>query len=145
MSAPHHLPQRHLNLLPNSAAATAPLKVPFSVRPNIAERFSRLLHEIEVFLQACTYEEICKFWKAIAHLRHCLQNCTYPSEVPQFLTIRRRQRDFSRILEVLADLTYPQMHLSSYVTQEVGNSDRKQSKLKEQAFPSIYPHLAIQK
>ena len=111
MSAPHHLPQRHLNLLPNPIPKTSP----FSVRPNIADRFSQLLNEIEFFLLTCTYEEICKFWQAIADLRHRLQKPVDSSEVPQFLTSRRKQRDFCRILEVLADLPYPKLHLSNHL------------------------------
>lgn len=145
MSASHHLPQRHLNLLPSSA----PQNLLFSVRPSISDRFSQLLHEIEVFLLACTYEEMCKFWNAIANLRHCLQSYDDPSEVPQFLTGRRRQRDFCRILEVLADLPYPQMHLSNHLA--TGSGDRNGSKQTQLRQPKSrqgnfdYPHLVTQR
>ncbi|WP_055076236.1 hypothetical protein [Pseudanabaena sp. 'Roaring Creek'] len=111
MSAPHHLPQRHLNLIPS------PLAMPLysqqlGVRPSIADRFSYLLHEIESFLLACTHEEMCRFWNAIANLRHYWQKNVHSSEMPQFLSGRRRHRDFCRILEVLADLTYPKLRPS---------------------------------
>lgn len=111
MSAPHHLPQRHLDLISSSS----PQRLPFSVRPSIADRFSQVLHEIEVFLLACTYEEMCSFWKAIDNLRQYLQPPSHPSEMPQFLSTRKKQRDFCRILEVLADLPYPQLHLSHHL------------------------------
>lgn len=140
MSASHHLPQRHLNLLPSSV----PQNSSFSVRPSISERFSQLIHEIEVFLLACTYEEMCKFWNAIANLRHCLQNCAYPSEVPQFLTGRRRHREFCRILEVLADLTYPQMHLSNHLAVGKG-SKQTQTYPHSQQSDLGYPHLVTQR
>ncbi len=110
MSAHHYLPQRHLNLLPNSL----PQNSPALVRPHIADRLRQLLDEIESFLLVCTHEEMCNFWSAIANLRQCLQQ---RPDVPQFLTGRRTQRDFCRILEVLADLPYPKLHLSSHLSE----------------------------
>ncbi len=145
MSASHRLPQRHLNLLPNPS----PQNSSFAVRPSIADRFSQLIHEIEIFLLACTYEEMCKFWKAIANLRHYLQNAADPSEVPQFLTGRRRQRDFCRILEVLADLPYPKMHLSSHLSASSNLVGDLQTAQPTQSLPRHgslgYPHLATQR
>jgi len=134
MSAPHPLPQRHLNLissLPNSLRQTSQ----FGVRPSMADRFSQLLHEIEVFLWACTYEEMCSFWKAIANLRHYLQKNVNPLEMPQFLNDRRKHRDFSRILEVLADLPYPKLHLSHHVAERSG----------DRPTHHVYPHLVNQR
>ncbi len=117
MSAHHRLPQRHLNLLPNSLSSKASKNLPLFIRPHIADRLGQLLDEIESFLLTCTHEETCSFWSAIANLRQCLQKCPSQSEVPQFLTGRRTQRDFCRILEVLADLTYPKLHLSSHLSE----------------------------
>jgi hypothetical protein len=131
MSAPHHLPQRHLNLISGQYSQTSQ----FGVRPSIADRFSQLLSEIESFLLACTYEEMCSFWNAIANLRQYLQKDTNSSEVPQFLNGRKNQRDFCRILEVLADLPYPQLHLSTHVAERA--SDRRRQ--------HVYPHLVTQR
>lgn len=148
MSASPYLPQRHLNLIPNPA----PQETQFSVRPSITERFSQLLREIESFLLACSHEEMRKFWHAISELRHGLQNCAVSSEVPQFLTGRRKQRDFCRILEVLADLPYPKMHLSNHLAPNSGHRDRMasqpnqlhQSQLRERGV-FAYPYLAVQR
>ena len=131
MSAPHHLPQRHLNLISSHPRQTSQ----FGVRPSIADRFSHLLSEIESFLLACTYEEMCSFWNAIANLRQYLQKDVNSSEVPQFLNGRRKQRDFCRILEVLADLPYPHLHLSTQLSKSAG--DRYQH--------FAYPHLVTQR
>jgi hypothetical protein len=123
MSAPHylperhhlkrHLPKRHLNLLTNFTSQKHQ-----DCRPaSIADRFCYLLDEIESFLLTCTYDEICKFWNAIDNLRQYFQNFqkrTQQSEVPNFLNHRRQKRDFCRILEVLADLSYPKLHLSNH-------------------------------
>jgi hypothetical protein len=128
MSAPHHLPQRHLNLISSHPRQTSQ----FGVRPSIVDRFSQLLSEIESFLLACTHEEMCSFWNAIANLREYLQRNTSSLEVPQFLNGRKQQRDFCRILEVLADLPYPHLRLSTQVTE--GTGDRRQ-----------HPHLALQR
>lgn len=135
MSAPHHLPQRHLKLIPSHPNERSPLRSQFAIRPSIADRFSQLLHEIEAFLLACTYEEMCSFWNAIANLRQYLQKNTNSSEVPHFLNGRKQQRDFCRILEVLADLTYPHLHLSSQLPERTG--DRRQH--------HVYPHLVTQR
>lgn len=135
MSAPHHLPQRHLNLISSSLPSLPSQTSAFGVRPSIADRFSQLLHDIESFLLACTYEEMCSFWNAIADLRQHLQRNANPSEMPQFLNGRRKQRDFCRILEVLADLPYPQMHLSNRLAERSG--DRRTQ--------HVYPHLATQR
>ena len=113
MSAPLYLSQRHLNLIPNSSVQTEK----FGTRISIADRFSQLLHDIEAFLLACTYEEMCSFWNAIANLRHYLQASSNPSEMPQFLSGRRKKRNFNRILEVLADLTYPKMRPSQHLAK----------------------------
>lgn len=147
MSAIHHLPQRHPPINPRSSSEASlrspyssgqPVSVrPTSMRPSIADRLSQLLHEIEAFLLACTHEEMCKFWKAIATLRQCLQNSAYQSEVPQFLTDRRKHRDFCRILEVLADLPYPKLHLSSQV------SDRSRFRETQPYSTFGYPHSAF--
>ncbi|GBO52968.1 hypothetical protein APA_769 [Pseudanabaena sp. lw0831] len=134
MSAPHHLPQRHLNLMSHPRQTSQ-----FGVRPSIADRFSQLLSEIESFLLACTYEEMCSFWNAIANLRQYLQKDTNSSEVPQFLNGRRKQRDFCRILEVLADLPYPQLHLSTHLAARTGDLRQPQ----QTSF--VYPHLVIQR
>jgi hypothetical protein len=116
---------------------------PTSVRPSIADRLSRLLQEIEAFLLASTYEEMCNFWKAIANLRQCLQNPSYQSEVPQFLTDRRKHRDFCRILEVLADLPYPKLHLSSQLSQQLSDRSRFQQTQQAHQYSAFgYPHLA---
>lgn len=130
MSAPHHLPQRHLRLIPSHPSE----RFQTAIRPSIADRFSQLLHEIEAFLLACTYEEMCSFWNAIANLRQYLQKNSNSSEMPQFLTGRRQQRDFCRILEVLADLPYPKLHLSKHLSER---ADRRTH--------HVYPHLAIQR
>jgi hypothetical protein len=132
MSAPHHLPQRHLNLIPSYPRQTSQ----FGVRPSIADRFSQLLSDIESFLLACTHEEMCSFWNAIANLRHYLQKNTNSSEVPQFLNGRKQQRDFSRILEVLADLPYPHLHLSTQLPECMGDRRRQHY---------AYPHLVAQR
>ena len=131
MSAPHHLPQRHLNLISSHPRQTSQ----FGVRPSIADRFSQLLSDIESFLLACTHEEMCSFWNAIAYLRQYLQKNTNSSEVPHFLNGRKQQRDFCRILEVLADLTYPHLHLSSQLPERTG--DHRQH--------YVYPHLVTQR
>jgi len=131
MSAPHHLPQRHLNLISSYPRQTSK----FGVRPSIADLFSQLLSDIESFLLACTHEEMCSFWNAIANLRQYLQKNTNSSEVPHFLNGRKQQRDFCRILEVLADLTYPHLHLSSQLPERTG--DRRQH--------HVYPHLVTQR
>ncbi|TYQ25006.1 hypothetical protein PseudUWO311_16905 [Pseudanabaena sp. UWO311] len=131
MSAPHHLPQRHLNLISSHPHQTSQ----FGVRPSIAERFSQLLFEIESFLLACTHEEMCSFWNAIANLRQYLQKNTNSSEVPHFLNGRKQQRDFCRILEVLADLPYPHLHLSTQLPER--SDDRRQH--------YVYPHLVTQR
>lgn len=139
MSADHHLPQRHLNLLTNSS----PKKPQVFVRPCIAERFSQLLEEMEAFLLACTYDEMCNFWNATANLRQSIQKSSNRPEVPQFLTGRRKQRDFSRILEVLADLPYPQLHLSNHLSGRSASrhSDRVKlplSKSRQRGFDCLY-------
>ena len=131
MSAPHHLPQRHLNLISGQYSQTSQ----FGVRPSMVDRFSQLLSEIESFLLACTYEEMCSFWNAIANLRQYLQKDTNSSEVPQFLSGRKNQRDFCRILEVLADLPYPQLHLSTHVAERASDRLRQH----------VYPHLVTQR
>ncbi len=130
MSAPHHLPQRHLNLISGHPRQTSQ----FGVRPSIADRFSQLLSEIESFLLACTHEEMCSFWNAIANLRQYLQKNPNSSEVPHFLNGRKQQRDFCRILEVLADLPYPHLHLTQ-LPESI--SDRRQH--------YVYPHLVAQR
>lgn len=135
MSAPHRLPHRHLNLISDHPRQTSQ----FGVRPSMADRFSQLLSEIESFLLACTYEEMCSFWTAIANLRQYLQKSADSSEVPQFLNVRRKHRDFCRILEVLADLPYPHLHLSTQVAER--KCDRKQTKQN----PFAYPHLVTQR
>jgi hypothetical protein len=135
MSAPHHFPQRHLNQISSSLPSSPSQSSAFGVRPSIADRFSHLLDDIEAFLLACTYEEMCSFWNAIADLRQYLQKTTNPSEVPQFLNGRRKQRDFCRILEVLADLPYPKLHLSKRLAERSG--DRRTH--------HVYPHLAAQR
>lgn len=107
MSAPNYLPQRHLKPIPNSPPSTG--------RATSSHRLAHLLHEIESFLFACTYEEMCSFWKAIAHMRQYFQDFQSHSlyaDIPYFLSDRRKNRDFCRILEVLANLNYPKLHLS---------------------------------
>ncbi|MCY7333883.1 MAG: hypothetical protein LH649_14795 [Pseudanabaena sp. CAN_BIN31] len=139
MSAPRH---RHLNLI--SSRTNSPRQTsPFGIRPRIADRFSQLLHEIEAFLLACTYEEMCSFWDAIANLRQYLEkdleraaNC---SEVPKFLNSRRKQRDFCRILEVLADLPSPKLRLSHHLPKR--SNDRRHPN--RHLF--VHPHLSIQR
>lgn len=117
MSATHHLPQRHLNLLTSSTYPTAQ----FSARSNVADRLSQILEAIEGFLLTCTYAEMCNFWNAIANLRQSLPKCIESNQVPQFLTYRRKQRDFCRILQVLADLPYPKLHLSNHQATKSGD------------------------
>ncbi|OYQ62086.1 hypothetical protein B9G53_23875 [Pseudanabaena sp. SR411] len=134
MSAPHHLPQRHLQLIPNQPSQRSPLRSQFAMRPSIADRFSQLLHEIEAFLLACTYEEMCSFWNAITNLRQYLQKNSNSSEMPQFLNGRRQQRDFCRILEVLADLPYPKLHLSKHLAERADRHTQH-----------VYPHLVTQR
>jgi hypothetical protein len=135
MSAPHHLPQRHLNLISGQYSQTSQ----FGVRPSITDRFSQLLSEIESFLMACTHEEMCSFWNAITNLRQYLQKDNNSSEVPQFLNDRKQQRDFCRILEVLADLSYPQLHLSTNLSTQVAE---RASHSRQQ---HVYPHLVTQR
>lgn len=118
MSAPHYFPERHLNVLTNFATQ----KDQAHLRPRIADRLWHLLDEIESFLLTCTYDEICRFWNAIDNLRQYfqeddLQQQTQQAEVPNFLNHRRQKRDFCRILEVLADLPYPKLHLSNHSGQ----------------------------
>ncbi len=112
MSATNYLPQHHLNLIANSPPhATSKA----ASNPNLSDRLTYLLREIESFLLACTYEEMCSFWKSIANMRqyfHGLQTYSLCVEIPYFLSDRRKNRDFCRILEVLADLNYPKLHLS---------------------------------
>lgn len=156
MSAIHHLPQRLPPISPRSSSEVSSRSPylsgqtvsgqaisgrPISMRPSIADRLSQLLHEIETFLLACNHEEMCKFWKAIAKLRHSFQNSAYQSEVPQFLTERRKHRDFCRILEVLADLPYPKLHLSSNLSSQVSDRSRFQETQPYSAFG--YPHSAF--
>lgn len=123
MSAPHHLPQRHLNLLGKSPRRSLngshgfAVQNPQSVRQaSVSDRLSLLIGEIEAFLQVCTYEEMCSFWDAMSRLRQCLHHEAHFSDVPQFLTSRQQHRDFCRILEVLADLPYPKLHLSEKIS-----------------------------
>ncbi|OIP77127.1 MAG: hypothetical protein AUK48_04535 [Oscillatoriales cyanobacterium CG2_30_44_21] len=111
-------PQRHLSLLnkipqPNPCQKVGASTSRGSSRKSIGDRLLALVNEIEAFLKVCTYEEMCNFWAAVTDLRHRLHKSPYVSEVPQFLNGRRQTRDFCRILEVLADLPYPQMHLSN--------------------------------
>lgn len=146
MSTTNHLPQRHLNLLPR-LPSPSPSSFAFSVRP--ADRFSPLLNEIEGFLLTCTYEEIYKFWQEIGNLRQRIQNsANYStanySDVPQFLTGRRKQRDLCRILEVLADLPYPKLHVSSHLAKNSGDR-RNSQRTKPRHSDFGYPHLAIQR
>jgi hypothetical protein len=108
MSAPHHFLLRQLDL----GAKPAPKKSPIDIRPSIGDRFASLLQEIESFLLVCSYEELCSFWEAIADLREYPPKVTTRLEVPQFLNTRKKQRNFCRILEVLADLPYPKLSLS---------------------------------
>ena len=79
-----------------------------------SDRLWRLLNEIESFLLTCTYDERCRFWNSINNLRQNFQKRTRQAEVPNFLNHRRRKRNFCRILEVLADLSYPKLHLSNH-------------------------------
>ena len=137
MSTPHHLLQRHLNLLPSSTHKTSQ----FFVRPHIADRLYQLLDEIEAFLWTCSYEEICNFWNAISNLRQCIQKRHNQPQVPQFLTCRRKQRDFCRILEVLADLPYPKLHLSHHPVRHSGDRAKSQQ-LKPPQSAFAHPHFA---
>ncbi|MDX2256772.1 MAG: hypothetical protein NW214_14760 [Pseudanabaenaceae cyanobacterium bins.39] len=97
--------QRHLN--PRLQV------IPRSPSPSITERLYRLINDIESFLMMCNDEEFCNFWQAITHLRQYIQIQTRRPTMPKFLNSRRKNRSFIRILAVLADLNYPQMHLSS--------------------------------
>ena len=151
MSATHH---RHLNLLISSTYSTSQFaQSQFAERPNISDRFVQLLEAVEDFLLNCTYAEMCNFWSAIADLRQKLQKYTQQSPVPSFLTSRRKQRDFCRILEVLADLPYPQLHLSNHLADKSGDrvggeSWRSRQSTFQSAFANPHlanPHLAIQK
>lgn len=143
MSAPQHFSQRHLNLIPSSSTNSPSQTSQFGVRPSMADRLSQLLYEIEAFLFTCTHEEMCSFWDAIANLRQYLeknsQKITNLSEVPQFLNSRRKQRDFCRILEVLADLSYPKLHRSHHLPKRSG--DRHQPN----RHPFSNPHLTTQR
>jgi hypothetical protein len=108
MSATHQFPPRHLNLLTNSSC-----KQPnFSSCPSITDRVLSLLEAIEKFLLTCTSLEMCRFWKAVHNLR---QSLSKKPDIPQFLNNRRKKRSFIRILEVLANLPYPKMHLSEHL------------------------------
>jgi hypothetical protein len=110
MRVANRLPSQHIDLLLlNSPSATSR----GFLRPHIAARFDQVLDEVEEFLLTCNHEEVCTFWNSLNQLRQCLRHPPYQSEVPQFLAFRRKQRDFDRILEVLADLPYPKMHLSN--------------------------------
>jgi hypothetical protein len=100
MSASNFFKQRQSSTFPRTAS------------PSVPERFYKLINDIEKFLWACTEEEVCHFWQAIAHLRQYIQMQAKRSPIPNFLNYRRKNRDFTRILTVLADLNYPQMHLS---------------------------------
>jgi hypothetical protein len=111
MSATYHLPRQNLQSLVSPPCPRSSKRSP-ALRPPIADRIVQLLREIETFLTTCTYEEISSFWQAVSHLRQHLHRVTRRSEVPCFLDCRRKNRDFCRILEVLADLPYPKMHLS---------------------------------
>ena len=145
MSAYHRLSQIHLSLSPSSS----PKYSSFEVHPSLPDQFSQLIHEIEEFLLACTYDEMCKFWNSIANLRHYLHNSSNSYEVPQFLTARRRQRDFCRILEVLAYLPYPQMHLSSHLSAKsnlvVDRRTDQQNNLYPRYGAFAHHHLATEK
>ncbi len=112
MSATHHLPRQNLQLITSPPCPNNSRRSP-ALRPHIADRIVQLLREIETFLITCTYEEINSFWQAVSHLRQHLHKIIRRSEIPCFLDYRRKNRDFCRILEVLADLPYPQMHLSN--------------------------------
>jgi len=139
-------PQRHLNLLSKTPKTHQRKTVGFTNQisqidsyTRISDRLSALVSEIEAFLRVCTYEEMCNFWDAITNLRHRLHKSPYSSEVPQFLSGRRQNRDFCRILEVLADLPYPQMHLSDQVIR--ASSPRRQTKV---ASYATQLHFAMQ-
>lgn len=127
-------PQRHLNLL-NKIPKPYQRQIVGSTfqisqiasRKSIGDRLSALVIEIEAFLQVCSYEEMCNFWEAVSKLRQRLPKSPYSSEVPQFLTGRRQNRDFCRILEVLADLPYPKLHSSGQVNRVSGA--RRQTKV----------------
>lgn len=139
MSAPQYLPQRHLNLLTDSSLKASQE----FVRPCIADRFLILLDDIEAFLFDCTYEEMCNFWNAITNLRVNLKKRLDQSAVPHFLTGRRKNRDFARILEVLADLSYPKLHLSSKIAERL--SDRIQAEMHSNQSATDHPHFAAQR
>jgi hypothetical protein len=112
MSATHHLPRQNLQSMASLPCPKQSKRSPI-LRPHIADRILQLLCEIETFLITCTYEEISSFWQALSNLRQHLHRVTRQLEVPYFLDFRRKNRDFCRILEVLADLPYPKMHLSN--------------------------------
>lgn len=115
MSATHHQPRKNRQSVTSLPCPKQSQRSP-ALRPHIADRIVQLLREIETFLLTCTYEEIGRFWEVVSHLRQHLHKVIKRSEVPCFLDCRRKNRDFSRILEVLADLTYPQMHLSNFLS-----------------------------
>lgn len=140
-------PQRHLNLLnktpPSYQRQVVGSTVPISQiasRQSIGDRLLALVIEIEAFLRVCSYEEMCNFWEAVSNLRQRLPKSSYSSEVPQFLTGRRQNRDFCRILEVLADLPYPKLHSSAQVNRASGA--RRQTKVA--AWEAQF-HLAMQR
>jgi hypothetical protein len=119
MSANHHPPRKNLQRLQAMASPSChqhkhkhQQRSP-ALRPHIADLMVQLLLDIETFLITCTHEEIRSFWQKISHLRQHLHRVIQRSEIPCFLDFRRKNRDLCRILEVLADLTYPQMHLSN--------------------------------
>jgi hypothetical protein len=141
MSVSHRLPQYHFDCLHTSAQEYEAIGSHFSVRPNIADRFSQLMSEIENFLLACTYEEACNFWQAIADLRQCLQKNSRQAKVPQFLTDSRKQRKFCRILEVLVDLSHPKLHLSEFPFVDAGDRSRFPQK-QDHRRNSAHPHIA---
>ena len=120
MSATHHLPRQKLQSIASSPCPKSSKRSP-ALRPQIADRIVQLLLDIENFLATCTHEEINSFWQSISHLRQYLHRNIQRSEIPCFLDFRRKNRDFCRILEVLADLTYPQMHLSNAISAKPVN------------------------
>ena len=137
MSATNYLPQRHLNLVSNSPPYATSKAHP---SPRLSDRLAHLLHEIESFLLACTYEEMCSFWKAIANMRQYFQDLqTYSLyvEIPYFLSDRRKNRDFCRILEVLADLNYPKLHLSQNQRHVSKVTSRATSRVPSHAKPDF--------
>jgi hypothetical protein len=86
---------------------------------------------------------MCNFWEAIANLRQALQKHSQQLEVPRFLTDRKKHRNFCRILEVLADLSYPQLHLSNRLSK--GSSDRGSSQFRASHSTFANPHLVVQR